>query len=248
MIRCGILIYDPLSQRRLSSKGHWYGHVWVVNTKGSLFAHILQGILWLTWRQAACRWQSLLIFLDFIAYFRNVAESKTEERPGGVVLHKTMARQTPSYAGVTFPNVRMLSDSNQLNYLIDKVESLTHQIQRTDNAVDQMSTQMTVMAHRATRAEFRMIDLEARSRRNNLIFLNILKLQNEQDSKCEQALLRFLSKHLGISDQELHNTVFQRVHRLGRPRWGAAPTGEAWRPRPIIAGSSDYKRRKDTFG
>ena len=111
-----------------------------------------------------------------MAYFFNVAESKTEERPGRVVLHETMARQTPSYAGVTFPNVHMLSDSDKLNYLIDKmdvVESLTHQIQRNNNAVDQMSTQMTVMADRATRAEFRMIDLEDQSRRNNLIFINL---------------------------------------------------------------------------
>ena len=39
-----------------------------------------------------------------------------------------------------------------------------------------------------------------------------------------------------------------RVHRPGRPRWGAAPNGEAWRPRPIIAGFRDYKCRQDIFG
>ena len=51
-----------------------------------------------------------------------------------------------------------------------------------------------------------------------------------------------------MTNQELHNTVFQRVHRLGRPRWGAAPNGEAWRPRPMIAGFRDYKCRQDIFG
>ena len=76
--------------------------------------------MWLALRRAVCRWHSLLIFFKFMAYFFNVAESKTEERPGGVVLHETMARQTPSYAGVTSPNVRMLSDSDKLDYLIDK--------------------------------------------------------------------------------------------------------------------------------
>ena len=107
------------------------------------------------------------------------------------------------------------------------------------------------MADRVTKAEFRMIDLEARSRRNNLIFLNIPEPQNEKDSECEQALLYFLSKNLGKTDQQLHNTVFQCVHRLGQPRGGgggAAPNGEAWRPRPIIVGFRDYKCRQELFG
>ena len=106
-------------------------------------------------------------------------------------------------------------------------------MQRTNDAVDQMSTKMTIMTDRATRAEFCMIDLEARSHHNNLIFLNIPEPQNKKHSHCEQALLQFLSKKLGMTDQELYNTVFQCVNRLGRPKW-ASRSGETWRPRQDV--------------
>ena len=41
--------------------------------------------------------------------------------------------------------------------------------------------------------------------------------------------------------------VFQRVHRLGRPRRRLAPNGQPQKPRPVIAGFRDYKVRQDVL-
>ena len=72
--------------------------------------------------------------------------------------------------------------------------------------------------------------LEAYSRRENLIFENILQATDREDT--ESVLRAFLEMELGYKDA---NTIeIQRVHRLGKKR-------DEEKPRPIIARFLRYK-------
>ena len=72
--------------------------------------------------------------------------------------------------------------------------------------------------------------LEAYSRRENIIFENILQLIDKEDT--ELVLRTFLEMEVGYRDA---NTVeIQRVHRLGKKR-------DEEKPRPIVARFLRYK-------
>ena len=72
--------------------------------------------------------------------------------------------------------------------------------------------------------ENKLCQLEDQSRRENLLFFGIGDDGNESWEVCERKLTQFIKDKLGI-DKDI---VFQRVHRLGRPRAGV-------NARPIIA-------------
>ncbi|MEW8548325.1 MAG: hypothetical protein AB2693_32885 [Candidatus Thiodiazotropha sp.] len=85
--------------------------------------------------------------------------------------------------------------------------------------------------------EYKSIDLEARSRRCNLIFRGHPEIINNDD--CEQIIKSFLSERLGVD-----GVFIQRAHRLGtlRPlgrRFGQ-PISYRNDSRPIIVCFRDY--------
>ena len=189
----------------------------------------------------------ILRYLVNMAFNRN---AKRQRSSTGGTAQGTDGNAT-TYAAASSLDVRNMSDSEKLNFLIDKmsvVETLTQQFRRTNSVVDNISVQMAVLNDRATKAELRVVDLEARARRNNLIFINIPEIPNETDEQCEQMLFDSMAQRLQLNTQQLQTIVFQRVHRLGRPRRGVTPNGQPWRPRPIIAGFRDFKARHAVFG
>ena len=161
-----------------------------------------------------------------------------------------MANERLSYAQDIRPDVSSMSDSRKLDFLVDKVcllESWTGKIPqvvtRLNEAyeiIDNMTCEMTVLKDQLCEQSLRLIDAEARSRRNNLLFSNI-----PETDHCEAALFRFFKEHLRVDDTNSNNIVFQRVHRLGRKKPGIAANDQAWRPQQIIAGFRDYKARQD---
>ena len=166
-----------------------------------------------------------------------------------------MVNERLSYAQVIRPDVSSMSDSQKLDFLVDKVcllESWTGKIPqvvtRLNEAygiIDNMTCEMTVLKDQLCEQNLRLVDAEARSRRNNLLFSNIPEIDHETDEDCEAALFRFFKEHLRVDDTDSNNIVFQGVHRLGRKKPGVAANGQAWRPRQIIAGFRDYKARQD---
>ena len=189
----------------------------------------------------------ILCYLVNMAFNRN---AKRQRSSTGGTAQGTDENAT-TYAAASSLDVRNMSDTEKLNFLIDKmsvVETLTQQFRRTNSVVDDISVQMAVLNDRATKAELRVVDLKARARRNNLIFINIPEIPNETDEQCEQMLFDFMTQRLQLNTQQLQTIVFQRVHRLGRPRRGVTPNGQPWRPRPIIAGFRDFKARHAVFG
>ena len=139
-----------------------------------------------------------------------------------------MGRTGRSYAHTAALDVSAMSDSEKLNFAVQKlcsIETLTLQLQRTTSdlsakyeQIDQMGVQLSVFKERAIKAELRIIDLEARSRRNNLIFFNIAEPQDESDDQCEEALFDFFYQRLHLTQTQLNQVVIQRAHRLGQYR------------------------------
>lgn len=84
----------------------------------------------------------------------------------------------------------------------------------------------------------KMVDLEARSRRNNLIFYGIPETEEEN---CEDKLIQFLKEKLKV---EISPTAVQRAHRLGKPRSRNNIGNLAFTPRPMIVLFSDFKQKE----
>ena len=149
---------------------------------------------------------------------------KRQRMSTGGTYSDTSHRGLP-YAHVANIEVGQLSDSEKLDYLCSKISSielLAQQVQQTSDklntvqkVVDDMNINMTMLDDRTLRNEYRLIDLEARSRRNNLIFTNIPEPQGESNQMCENTLCDFLGRYMGL---EVSGIVFQRVHRLGPKR------------------------------
>ena len=69
-----------------------------------------------------------------------------------------------------------------------------------------------------------VVDLKARSMRNNLLFYNFREIQNEN---CEESVNIFSQNDLSINAHE--GLIIEACHRVGPPRSTNA------RPRPIVA-------------
>lgn len=79
---------------------------------------------------------------------------------------------------------------------------------------------------------YKSIDIEARSRRNNLIFRGI---EEEYDENCFEVLRRFISDRL---DLDANKMFLVRAHRLGVRRRGIRPFEK--QKRPLIVAFRDY--------
>ena len=89
----------------------------------------------------------------------------------------------------------------------------------------------------------RMVDLEARSRRNNLIFYGIQEKEKsgEEEENCITTVKNFLKDSLNI---DIHCSAMQRAHRLGKPRNKNNIGRLAFTPRPIIVLFTDFQQKE----
>lgn len=79
-----------------------------------------------------------------------------------------------------------------------------------------------------------VLDLQARSMRDNLVFSGIPE-QAEEDP--EKTVVEFITKHLKLPTETVKNITFQRVHRLGGKK------SDSGRPRPIVAKFDHFKQK-----
>ena len=85
----------------------------------------------------------------------------------------------------------------------------------------------------------RMIDLEARSRRNNLIFYGI---EETQDENCADKIMKLLKEHLQLNN--IAPNQLQRAHRMGGPKRQTHIGSNANKPRPIIVCFLDFNLKE----
>ena len=117
-------------------------------------------------------------------------------------------------------------------------ESALHKIdiKNSKNDVNRLSKEVKSLKEDKLIAYRKIIDLESRSRRNNLLFFGI---EESADEKPEEKVMSFIKDKLKI-DTEKTVINFNRCHRLGAPRRGFIGS-RAHVPRPIIVNFCDYK-------
>ncbi len=100
-----------------------------------------------------------------------------------------------------------------------------------------LNSEVTNSKKRERDLQWKAIDCEARSRRNNLLFYGI---PEEQGEDCFRSAEKFIKNELKISQP----VVLQRAHRLGKPTPPNAIGQRVSQPRPIIVNFMDFRQRE----
>jgi len=135
------------------------------------------------------------------------------------------------------------SMDNKLTYMFDELRVIRNEqvncnrglqmFEKTISGIDKTLGQVIQVTNTQTdfmkSLAYKSIDIEARSRRNNLIFRGFSENRGEN---CFQLIRDFLSNHLDMDPRDLY---LARAHRLGRP-----DTTKQFQRRPIIVLFRDY--------
>ena len=125
--------------------------------------------------------------------------------------------------------------------MIDGFGSMNSRVNNIENNVHALISESAQSERRIKLLEYKSIDQEARSRRNNLIFRGFREVVGSDD--CISIIQNFLSDQLDMQD-----VTIQRAHRLGSLRGTAMRTGQVGqrrKSRPIIVCFRDYKDVQD---
>ena len=144
-------------------------------------------------------------------------------------------------------NSRMQDIQNRLdglNNLEQFVNGIKHELHGINNSIQGVMCQTSNMDKRLHAVETYqaktnevIIDIQARSMRDNLIFTNIEESDNESNEETEVKLRSFLKTKMKMPEERVGQISFERVHRLaGRRNRG---------PRNVIAKFSRYKDHED---
>ena len=102
---------------------------------------------------------------------------------------------------------------------IDSINILNGRVQKVETVMNSYNERLKLL-------EYKSIDIEARSRRNNLLFRGFLE---SRDEDCRRVIRNFLEEKLGVDELP----AIERAHRLGR-------FNRLKRSRPIILAFSFY--------
>ena len=120
---------------------------------------------------------------------------------------------------------------------LTEIGSLHGRVHNVERKVETLESSYMDQNERLKLVEYKSIDMEARSRRNNLIFRG--HPENVENDDCVAIVRRFLPKWLGLNQ----DMCIQRAHRIGnvnrthRSRGGKIST----QPRLIIVNIRDYE-------
>lgn len=122
---------------------------------------------------------------------------------------------------------------HSLEFSQNQIDSLTQDNKSLHHSVKTITTQLTSVTADNKAMKETILDLQARSMRDNLVFTGISEQTTEDP---EKSIKEFMSKQLKLSAETVNNITFHRVHRLG-------PRNNNNRPRPIIAKFEHYKQK-----
>ena len=103
----------------------------------------------------------------------------------------------------------MLDKLNNLELSQRAIESISDRVTQTSSKVEQVNMRMNSHKHFFRLLAYKSIDIEARSRRKNVIFHGLAEGKNE---KCLHVLREFLWDEMGLDADDFY---IERVHRLG---------------------------------
>ena len=162
----------------------------------------------------------------------------------GYVQNPNTSIQRPVITGQSLlPNQSTLSMDDKLSIILTKIDrleqndqhiiSMAARLNNSEQKLHKFENKLNSNTAYLKQLAYHSIDVEARSRRNNLIFYGLADCGNED---TYEILYEFFEFHLNI---DLHEMCVQRVHRLGSINRARA-TSQTPR-RPIIAAFRDYR-------
>ncbi|XP_035665530.1 uncharacterized protein LOC118408776 [Branchiostoma floridae] len=128
-------------------------------------------------------------------------------------------------------------------HLEDEVSDLKKKLTELSEKVRIYQENQVKYEREKVKSQHKQVQMEAQSRRENLIFYNVPEEPSEKPQRTEKLLTQILEHNAKIPGNVVKNIKFQRVHRLGRTR-----IGDNARPRPIIAKFVWFKDREMVRG
>jgi hypothetical protein len=126
---------------------------------------------------------------------------------------------------------RIMSKLDTLDELNESVKSLKVKVDTTISDVCEIKQDIREFDLKMKTLEYKSIDQEARSRRNNLLFWGVPESTKPVED-CVSAVLELVREQLEI-DPDSTMTI-QRAHRVGQKRARLGPR-DTMKPRPIVA-------------
>lgn len=131
---------------------------------------------------------------------------------------------------------------HSLEFTQSQLEKIIQENKELKNSVSTITTELVIVQSQlaAVNTENKqmkesILDLQARSMRDNLIFSGIPETPTDEPEKL---IKDFMVRRLKLSPDTVNNITFHRVHRVGQKRV------DATRPRPIVAKFEHFKQKE----
>ena len=138
-----------------------------------------------------------------------------------------------------FKNMNIDNKLDTLFVYICDVKSTNQRLLKAEKTVHEIHESTKHNSDRIDILAYRSIDLEARQRRNNLIFWGIPEVRSEN---CMTLVADFLAEHLELDPDRI---CIQRAHRVGKPpkphKFVIGQATNKPKHRPLIALFRDYQ-------
>ena len=168
---------------------------------------------------------------------------------GGTFESKT---ETQTVCRISKDQFKAMSVDDKLVSMFDMMAgftSLNTRVHSIEQSMEAILVQNANTNRRMQYLEYKSIDMESRSRRNNLIFRGLPEVLN--DENCIAIVKTFLKEQLHLDGDSMY---IQRAHRIGSSQtrrsrgraWGASSERE--RHRPMIACIRDYNDIETILG
>ena len=108
-----------------------------------------------------------------------------------------------------------------------EIETLKEENKKLSNLLEVTIGRLTRTEKQLDDVKEEVLDLQARSMRDNLVFYNIDESPRGPPENCGRTLSKFLRDEMKINDEDMEKIRFDRVHRMGAKGNG--------RKRPIVA-------------
>jgi len=123
---------------------------------------------------------------------------------------------------------------HSLDYQYESMEDMRHSQTNVDNRLKDIEDKFEDVLKIKTKLEAEIVDVKARSMRNNLLFFNVPEKPEENPI---EVVHNFLENYLKIEDSA-HSIEIDRAHRLGAFRRGSS------QPRPLVAKFLKYQDKE----
>ncbi|XP_075740604.1 uncharacterized protein LOC119185373 isoform X1 [Rhipicephalus microplus] len=125
----------------------------------------------------------------------------------------------------------ILAGQKVIQKRLDEIEQKFKVVDSTASLIKEVSSVTHLLDKKVKDMEKKLVDLEDRGRRNNLLVFGVPEKQNETQADLEQSVVK------GIFEEVLGTkiTSIERIHRIGR--------SHSRKPRPVILKLFDYREK-----